>query len=152
MRPRFRTFLALGIPAVVVAAWGCGNSTGSSGCLGALSEIVIQVGDSLNPAANTFTTSSGSGGTRPVNGICFARGAGSSVTFRWGAGVGPHSVTPVTGNSWPIEIPAITAGPTGLTAVDQPGNVGIYRFYCSVHGSVNASGQVSGMSGEIVSE
>ena len=69
-----------------------------------------------------------------------------TVTFTWGAGSGPHNVTPVAPNTIPISInpgpPDTHAAPYSFQTTFPA--VGTYKFFCSVHG-----GPDSGMSGTI---
>ena len=95
----------LGLTGLAVAlTMSCGDNDPAvrASCANPRTAIVVQVGDSIT-GANTFSP----------NARCFRSGSGSTVTFRWGAGVGHHSVTPAPGNAFPAALGTITAGPDG---------------------------------------
>ena len=133
----------LGLTGLAVAlTMSCGDNDPAvrASCANPRTAIVVQVGDSIT-GANTFSP----------NARCFRSGSGSTVTFRWGAGVGHHSVTPAPGNAFPAALGTITAGPDGITHVTTTNSMaGVYRYYCINHGSVNGEGLVSGMADSII--
>ena len=69
-----------------------------------------------------------------------------TVTFTWGAGSGPHNVTPVPPNLIPASVnpgpPDTHSAPYSFQTTFPA--VGTYKFYCSVHGAPD-----TGMSGTI---
>jgi plastocyanin len=69
-----------------------------------------------------------------------------TVTFTWGAGSGPHNVTPVAPNTIPVSVnpgpPDTHSAPYSFMTVFPA--VGTFKFYCGVHGAPDA-----GMSGTI---
>jgi len=76
---------------------------------------------------------------------------GTTVTFDWPSGSTNHSVVPWSGN--PAALPA---SPNQPTLIDGPSSfdatfpsAGVFKFFCSAHGSVDDAGQLSGMAGTI---
>ena len=69
---------------------------------------------------------------------------GGTVTFLWGTGAGPHTVTPVAPNTIPASTPAggTHSAPFSFE-VTFPAQ-GAFQFFCEVHGAPG-----SGMSGTI---
>lgn len=72
--------------------------------------------------------------------------SGGIVTFTWGAGAGPHNVTPVAPSLIPAsDNPAPPGTHTGTYTFDVTfPATGSFKFYCGVHGGVD-----SGMHGTI---
>lgn len=76
---------------------------------------------------------------------------GTQVTFNWVAGSVNHNVAPASTN--PSATPATAGLPATFNApfsfMATFGTQGVYRFYCTVHGSQPTPGTVAGMSGTI---
>ena len=91
----------------------------------------------------SFTAiSAGAGGTATVSVINFSFDPddfqirqGGTVTFLWGTGSGPHTVTPVAPNTIPVipGDPATRSAPFMFDVVFP--STGTYRYFCRVHGA-----------------
>ena len=76
---------------------------------------------------------------------------GTTVTFSWPSGSGPHNVTPWSGNTAAIPaspgLPDLLSGPRTFDVAFP--DAGTFRFYCSSHGSSIAGAPPTGMAGTI---
>jgi plastocyanin len=76
---------------------------------------------------------------------------GTTVTFTWPSGSTNHNVVPWASNASLIPAspgqPALLDGPTSFAVTFTAAETN--RFFCSAHGSVGATGQLSGMAGSI---
>jgi plastocyanin len=73
--------------------------------------------------------------------------AGEVVRWTWAAGATGHNIVPVAPKTIPDQ-PTFHNGPfTYQVAFPTPGT---YKYYCANHGSVDAAGNTSGMSGVVV--
>ena len=76
---------------------------------------------------------------------------GTTVTFTWPDGSINHNVVPWASNASPIPAspgqPTLLDGPTSFAVTFNTAET--YRFFCTAHGSVGATGQLSGMAGSI---
>jgi plastocyanin len=139
MARRFAVVLA----GFVLAAGGlaaCGGDDGDEGDLSAgeeaggqdVPEDVVAVDTDPAPVAaldNTF---------RPEN---IEVPAGTEVVWT-NRGRNEHNVLPVEGDDWGVEVDAFQPGDTYSRTFDEPG---VYRYYCSLHGTEDA-----GMIGALV--
>jgi plastocyanin len=79
---------------------------------------------------------------------------GTTVTFSWPSGSVNHNVVP-----WASNTDAIPASPDQPELLDGPlsfqatfNDAGTFRYFCSIHGSVGAAGELSDMAGSITVE
>lgn len=79
---------------------------------------------------------------------------GSTVTFEWPSGSVNHNVVPWASNTDGIpaspDQPTLLDGPTSFQATFN--DAGTFRYFCSVHGSVGETGELTGMAGSITVE
>jgi plastocyanin len=119
------------------------------GCAAMLAACGDEDDDGNDPPANTiqvvnndFTPSTL---TVPV---------GATVTFSWPSGSVNHNVVPWASNEAPIPAspnqPELLDGPTSFQATFN--NPGTFRYFCSIHGSVSDTGELSGMAGSVTVE
>jgi plastocyanin len=66
---------------------------------------------------------------------------GTTVTWA-NKGRNDHDVLPVEGDAWGVEVEGFGPGDTYSTTFDEPG---VYRYYCSIHGTTD-----EGMVGTVV--
>jgi plastocyanin len=105
----------------------------------------------INSPLSFSATSTGAGLAVTVNVINnqfqpaqFQLKQGGTVTFLWGTGSGPHTVTPVAPNVIPVSTPAgATHSAPFSFEVTFPAQ-GVFKFFCEVHGAPD-----TGMSGTI---
>ena len=136
MRPRFAVPLA-GL--IFVAACGGGGGDGGGLTSGGpadadgdgLADVVVMDGSEVQVSAldNTFRVADIQ--VKP----------GTKVVWE-NKGRNDHDVLPVSGDAWGVQPDSFAPGDTYSTTFDEPG---VYRYYCSIHGTTDA-----GMIGTIV--
>ncbi len=142
---------SVGPTASVSGADGVAATTVTLPPFAATSTITGNVTGATGSPVN-FTATSGPPGTAVTVNVVnfefhpdnFTIKQGGTVSFVWGAGAGPHTVTPVAPNT----VPLIPGDPTARTAPFNFDAVfpatGTYGYFCRVHGS-----PTSGMRGTL---
>ncbi len=97
-------------------------------------------------AINTILVADGRFGPTPMSVT-----AGTSIMFLWAPGAAGHNVTPSSANPSALPaspgLPGIHSDPFNFVASFP--SAGVFRYFCSIHGAQDGSGNVSLMAGTL---